>query len=49
MIDGEAIPVLNLQGLLDTKRQSERPKDQAGATLLREALARLSQPPASDS
>ena len=49
VIDGEAIPVLNLQGLLDTKRQSERPKDQADAALLREALARLSLPPASDS
>ena len=48
VIDGEAIPVLDLQGLLDTK-QSERPKDQAGAALLREALARPSPPPASGS
>ena len=49
VIDGEAIPVLNLQGLLDTKRQSERPKDQADAALLREALARLSRRPESAS
>lgn len=49
LIDGEPIPVLNLRGLLDTKRQSDRPKDQADAALLREALARLSLPPASDS
>ncbi|MSQ49979.1 MAG: hypothetical protein EXR30_06250 [Betaproteobacteria bacterium] len=49
LIDGEPIPVLNLQGLLDTKQQSERPKDQADAALLREALARLSAPPVSDS
>jgi hypothetical protein len=48
VIDGEAIPVLDLQGLLDTKRHSERPKDQADAALLREALARLPDPPASD-
>ncbi len=49
VIDGEAIPVLDLQGLLDTKQQSERPKDQADAVLLREALARLSQLPQSTS
>jgi hypothetical protein len=49
VIDGEAIPVLDLRGLLDTKQQSEHPKDQADATLLREALARLSLPPTSDS
>ncbi len=45
LIDGEPIPVLDLQGLLDTKQQSERPKDQADAALLREALARLSSAP----
>ena len=49
VIDDEPIPVLNLQGLLDTKQHSERPKDQADAALLREALARLSRAPASDS
>ena len=49
VIDGESIPVLDLQGLLDTKQSSEHPKDQADAALLREALARLSSPPASDS
>jgi hypothetical protein len=48
LIDGEVIPVLDLQGLLETKK-SERPKDQADAALLREALARLLPPPASDS
>ena len=49
VIDGEPIPVLDLQGLLDTKQQSERPKDQADAALLREALARLSRRSESDS
>ena len=49
VIDGEAIPVLDLQGLLDTKQHSERPKDQADAVLLREALARLALPPTSGS
>lgn len=42
VIDGEPIPVLDLKGLLDTKQRSERPKDQADAALLREALARQS-------
>jgi hypothetical protein len=42
VMDNEAIPVLDLQGLLETKQQSERPKDQADVILLREALARLS-------
>ena len=45
MLDGEAIPVLDLRGLLDTKKNSERHKDQADAALLREALARLSAAP----
>ena len=49
VIDGEPIPVLDLRGLLDTKQQSERPKDQADVLLLREALDRLSHPPASKS
>lgn len=49
LIDGEPIRVLDLQGLLDTKQQSQRPKDQADAALLREAIARLSPPTASDS
>ena len=49
VIDGEPIPVLNLHGLLTTKQQSERPKDQADAALLRAALARLASPPAADS
>jgi hypothetical protein len=49
VVDGETIPVLDLQGLLDTKQHSERPKDQADAALLREALARLREPPESDS
>jgi hypothetical protein len=49
IIDGEAIPVLDLQGLLDTKQQSERPKDQADAALLREAITRASRPPTTDS
>ena len=49
VIDGEPIPVLDLQGLLDTKQQSERPKAQADAALLREALARLSPRSASGS
>ena len=49
VIDGESIPVLDLQGLLDTKQQSERPKDQADAALLREALVRRSRPPESES
>ena len=44
VIDGEPIPVLDLRGLLDTKQQSERPKDQADAALLREALARRRPP-----
>ena len=38
-IEGERVPVLDLDGLLLTK-QSDRPKDQADAELLREALAR---------
>ncbi|MBC7623861.1 MAG: hypothetical protein H7232_10785 [Aeromicrobium sp.] len=45
ILDGETIPVLNLQGLLKTKQQSTRPKDQADAALLRDALAGLSHPP----
>ena len=49
VIAGEPIPVLDLKGLLETKQQSERPKDQADAALLREALARLSPRSASDS
>jgi hypothetical protein len=49
VVDGETIPVLNLQGLLDTKQHSERPKDQADAALLREALTRLRKAPESDS
>lgn len=49
IIDGEPIRVLDLQGLLDTKQQSQRPKDQADAALLREAIARLLPPPSSDS
>ena len=36
--------VLDLQGLLGTKQQSQRPKDQADAVLLREAIARLAPP-----
>ncbi len=48
VIDGEPIPVLDLRGLLDTKQHCERPKDQANAALLREALARLSTAPPSD-
>lgn len=39
-LDGERVPVLNLVGLLKTK-QGLRPKDQADAAVLREALARL--------
>jgi len=39
-IDGERIPVLNLQGLLLTK-QGIRPKDQADANLLRRALKEI--------
>lgn len=39
-LDGEGIPVLDLPGLLKTKRGS-RPKDQADAAVLRQALARL--------
>ncbi len=39
-LDGDRIPVLDLQGLLKTK-QGVRPKDQADAAVLREALARL--------
>jgi hypothetical protein len=38
-LGGERVPVLDLEGLLLTK-QSERPKDQADAQLLREVLAR---------
>ncbi|MEO8136517.1 MAG: hypothetical protein ABI831_21390 [Betaproteobacteria bacterium] len=49
VIDGEPIPVLDLRGLLDTKQQGDRPKDQADAALLREALARLSRRPESAS
>lgn len=49
VIDGEPIPVLDLQGLLDTKQRSERPKDQADAALLREALVRQSRRPESGS
>ncbi len=49
VIDGEPIRVLDLQGLLDTKQQSQRPKDQADAALLREAIARQAPPTASDS
>ena len=49
VIDGEPIPVLDLQGLLDTKQHSERPKDQADAALLREALVRVSPPRGSNS
>lgn len=45
ILDGESIPVLNLEGLLATKAHSERPKDQADAALLRAALARLSAAP----
>ncbi|MFO1322244.1 MAG: nucleotidyl transferase AbiEii/AbiGii toxin family protein [Burkholderiales bacterium] len=40
MFDGEPVPVLDLAGLLLTK-QGQRPKDQADAQLLREALRRL--------
>jgi hypothetical protein len=36
-LDGEPIPVLDLEGLLKTK-QGDRPKDQADAALLRQAL-----------
>lgn len=39
-LDGVAIPVLDLHGLLATK-QGPRPKDQSDATLLRQAIARL--------
>jgi hypothetical protein len=39
-LDGERIPVLDLQGLLKTK-QGLRPKDQADAAVLRRALERL--------
>jgi len=39
-LDGEAVPVLDLTGLLKTK-QGLRPKDQADARILREALRRL--------
>ena len=39
-LDGEAVPVLDLAGLLKTK-QGLRPKDQADARILREALRRL--------
>lgn len=49
IIDGEPIRVLDLQGLLNTKQQSQRPKDQADAALLREAIARMLPPPTSDS
>ena len=38
-IEGERVPVLDLDGLLLTK-QSDRPKDRADAELLRQALAR---------
>lgn len=48
VIDAEPIPVLDLQGLLDTKQRSERPKDQADAALLRAALARTPPPHESD-
>lgn len=37
-LDGEPVPVLDLDGLLLTK-QGERPKDQADAALLRAAIA----------
>jgi len=47
-IEGEAVPVLDLAGLLLTK-QGDRPKDQADAALLRAALARLSPTVKSDS
>jgi hypothetical protein len=47
-IEGEAVPVLDLAGLLLTK-QGDRPKDQADAALLRAALARFSPTPESDS
>lgn len=39
-LGGETVPVLDLKGLLLTK-QGQRPKDQADAALLREAIARL--------
>lgn len=39
-LDGEPVPVLDLVGLLKTK-QGLRPKDQADAAVLREAIARL--------
>ena len=39
-LDGEAVPVLDLEGLLKTK-QGVRPKDQADARLLRQAIDQL--------
>lgn len=39
-LDGEPVPVLDLVGLLKTK-QGLRPKDQADAEVLRQAIARL--------
>lgn len=45
MIDGEKIPVLDLHGLLKTKQGSTRPKDQADAALLRDAITRIALPP----
>lgn len=42
ILDGETIPVLDLQGLLATKKNSARPKDQADAALLYEAISRIS-------
>ena len=39
-LDGEKVPVLDLEGLLKTKR-GLRPKDQADAAVLRRALAAL--------
>lgn len=39
--EGESVPVLNLIGLLKTK-QGLRPKDQADASVLRQALAAIS-------
>jgi len=43
-LDGESVPVLDLEGLLMTK-QGLRPKDQADAQVLRAALERLGQRP----
>jgi hypothetical protein len=40
-LEGERVPVLDLEGLLKTK-QGLRPKDQADADVLRAALQRLS-------